>query len=89
MAKHKNTSTYLLRRVLLAIYEKPEINIAFVAKKVDVTYSHLSCLVIKLEEQNILTFRWVGRDKRMSLTKKGEKLMYLLIQVDTLYKGLL
>ncbi|MEM0480789.1 MAG: winged helix-turn-helix domain-containing protein [Candidatus Aenigmatarchaeota archaeon] len=61
-------------KVLIALSDKPK-NITQIAKKVGTTYSHTLKLLEILYELEIIEFQKLGREKIVSLTKKGKKVV--------------
>ena len=69
-------------KILIALYEKPK-NITQISKKVGTTYSHTLKLLETLYDLEIIEFQKMGREKVVSLTKKGKKVLEKLSEFLT------
>ena len=58
--------------------------ISKIARKTNGMYSHIAKIIKALEEKEILTRKKEGRKVYIKLTKKGEKIKELLIELEKL-----
>ena len=54
---------------------------SLLAKYADCTYSHATFIIDKLVEQGVLQYEKKGRIKYVTLTEKGEEIVFLLEQL--------
>lgn len=73
---------YLL---LMALYDERETTFSSaIAKKVNVTYSHVVKIISIFEKENIVGFDKKGRIKKLTLTKKGQDIALYLKKASEL-----
>jgi predicted transcriptional regulator len=61
-------------KLLLSLSEKP-LNISQLARKTGTTYSHTLKMLNILYENDIIEVKKIGREKIISITKKGKKIL--------------
>jgi len=71
--------------MLICLYKNKQ-NLSQIAKEVDVTYSHVNNIFNFFEKENLVIFEKQGRNKFVTLTKKGNEIVIPLIELDNMLK---
>lgn len=77
----KNLHVPLWISTLISIYNTKGCYSSLLAKKTNITYSHIVKILQSLEKINIITMEKEGRRKQIFLTPKGENLAKRLLEV--------